>query len=365
MGTSYPGGFDNFVNPTAVDNLNTATKIHHDQHTDVNLAVRAIELELGLNPKGVKTSVRARLDDIDTAFTGLQTTAQKGVAGGYAGLDGGGQLAQNVDAGKMTSGTLLVARIPNISGAKVLGPSGGGAAIPLDAVPALAAANTTSGVFTIARIPVIPLATGVSGILPAAMIPSSVTSNANSQVVADAAARLAIPLISRVDGMLVTQRTPFSLWVWRADNSTWNQIGGAPGAPVQVEDTTDYLALSNTTFAAGTNLGTAFTAPASGSIFITVSVHMEGNLANNLCYSTYEIKTGASIGAGTAVNTVTTEEGVGVGSQGGVTRIRSSARNLHTGLTPGASYNVRENHIVTAGNYDIFSRKLLVEMVAQ
>lgn len=365
MPSGYPGAVDNFVNPTAVDNLNTATKIHHEQHTNVNDAVRAIELELGTNPKGAKTDVKTRLNDIDTALGGFQTTAQKGVANGYAGLDVGGMLAQNVDAGKITSGSVAVARIPNLSGAKILGTGGGGAPIPVDAVPDLPASKTTSGTFAIARIPDFDGAKITTGTISAARLPSSVTSNANSRVVADAAARNAIPMIERVDGMLVTQRTPFSLWVWRADNSTWNQIGGAPGAPVQAVDLTDYLGLTNTGFSPGTTFGFAFTAPASGSVLITVHFHMEGNLANNLAYGSYEIKTGAVVGSGTAVNTPTTEEGVGCGSAGGVTRFRGSARNLHEALTPGASYNVRCIHSVTAGSMDIFSRKLLVEMVAQ
>jgi len=42
--------------------------------------------------------------------TGYQRESEKGQAGGYAALDGGGKLAQEVDAAKLTSGTLPAAR---------------------------------------------------------------------------------------------------------------------------------------------------------------------------------------------------------------------------------------------------------------
>ena len=66
MATSYPGGLDNFTNPTAGDLLDSATVPHADQHANINDAVEAIETELGTNPKGGFASVAARLDTIDT-----------------------------------------------------------------------------------------------------------------------------------------------------------------------------------------------------------------------------------------------------------------------------------------------------------
>src|ERR1700754_1581255 len=149
MATAFPGGIDNFNNPTGVNNLSDAPVIHHSQHTNVNDAVKAIETELGTNPKGVNTSVRARMEAIEAAQAGFQVAAQKGVANGYAGLDAGAKLSQNVDAGHIDAGVLNVARIPNLDTGKV-----------------------TTGIFNIARIPTIPLATGVSGTLPAASVPN-------------------------------------------------------------------------------------------------------------------------------------------------------------------------------------------------
>jgi hypothetical protein len=67
MTTNYPASIDNFVNPAGTATL--ASPDHAGQHTDINDAVEAIETELGTLPKGSKASVKARLDDVDTAIT--------------------------------------------------------------------------------------------------------------------------------------------------------------------------------------------------------------------------------------------------------------------------------------------------------
>lgn len=229
MATAYPTAIDVLVNPTAVDNLNTATKIHHDQHSNVNDAVEAIETELGISPKGAAASVGARIAAVEAALAAKVDDSQVGVATagpitGVATLDGAGKLAQNIDSANISSGTIAVARIPNLSGAKILGTGGGGVAIPVDAVPSLPASQTTSGTFAAARIPTLDAAIIGTGTIAAARLPSTVTSNANATVVADIAARDAIPLINRTDGMLVWVRTPAALFAWRTDSSKWFMI---------------------------------------------------------------------------------------------------------------------------------------------
>ena len=62
MATSYPNALDNFTNPTSTDTLNSATVPHADQHANTNDAIEAIQAELGLNPKGIFNTVKARLD---------------------------------------------------------------------------------------------------------------------------------------------------------------------------------------------------------------------------------------------------------------------------------------------------------------
>ena len=82
MATSYPGGIDDFTNPTANDPLDSTTVPHHTQHANTNDAVEAIENELGTNPKGSKASVKARLDAVDaTSITATSPATSSGSIG--------------------------------------------------------------------------------------------------------------------------------------------------------------------------------------------------------------------------------------------------------------------------------------------
>jgi len=74
VATNYPGGLDNFSNPTATDYLDSATVPHATQHANTNDAIEAIEGELGTNPKGAKATVKARLDDVDTRIATISLT---------------------------------------------------------------------------------------------------------------------------------------------------------------------------------------------------------------------------------------------------------------------------------------------------
>lgn len=62
MATSYPGGLDNFTNPISTDTLDSATVPHASQHTNINDAIKAVETELGTNPKGTYADVKTRLN---------------------------------------------------------------------------------------------------------------------------------------------------------------------------------------------------------------------------------------------------------------------------------------------------------------
>jgi hypothetical protein len=70
MASSFPGGLDNFTNPTATDTLDSATVPHADQHANANDAIEAIESTLGVNPQGSSATVVARLTALDSTVTG-------------------------------------------------------------------------------------------------------------------------------------------------------------------------------------------------------------------------------------------------------------------------------------------------------
>lgn len=61
MATNYPNQLDVLINPTANDKLNSNTVPHHQQHTDLNDAVEAIQTVLGLNPAGSELTVKDRI----------------------------------------------------------------------------------------------------------------------------------------------------------------------------------------------------------------------------------------------------------------------------------------------------------------
>jgi hypothetical protein len=68
MSTQYPASLDNFVNPTATDRLNSVTVPHHQQHTDLNDAVEAIQTVLGLSPAGSHLTVKDRIVAAESAI---------------------------------------------------------------------------------------------------------------------------------------------------------------------------------------------------------------------------------------------------------------------------------------------------------
>jgi len=81
MASLYPGALDNLANPSATTTMNTSGALAHAaQHSNVNDAVDAIQVELGLNPKGTYGSVLARL--ADASYIGhTHTGAALGLAG--------------------------------------------------------------------------------------------------------------------------------------------------------------------------------------------------------------------------------------------------------------------------------------------
>jgi hypothetical protein len=66
MAIQYPAALDNFVNPSATDTLNSVTVPHHQQHTDLNDAVEAIQTVMGINPAASYLTVKDRMIAIES-----------------------------------------------------------------------------------------------------------------------------------------------------------------------------------------------------------------------------------------------------------------------------------------------------------
>jgi hypothetical protein len=71
MATNYPAQLDILINPTATDALNSVTVPHHQQHTNLNDAVEAIQTVIGLNPAGSHLTVKDRIIAVESNITSL------------------------------------------------------------------------------------------------------------------------------------------------------------------------------------------------------------------------------------------------------------------------------------------------------
>ena len=76
MSTNYPGALDSFVNPTATDTLDSATVPHAAQHDNINDAMAAVQVTLGVNPQGGSATVVARLTAIESSVSGKAANNQ-------------------------------------------------------------------------------------------------------------------------------------------------------------------------------------------------------------------------------------------------------------------------------------------------
>lgn len=74
MPTNFPGGLDNFTNPTPADDLNTPAVLHTDQHSDINDAVEALETRVGITGSADPASLDFEM--ANHAHTGADGTTQ-------------------------------------------------------------------------------------------------------------------------------------------------------------------------------------------------------------------------------------------------------------------------------------------------
>lgn len=57
MTTSFPSSLDNFLNPSGTTKLNDATYLHHEQHSNANDSIEAIEQKLGINLSSISSTL--------------------------------------------------------------------------------------------------------------------------------------------------------------------------------------------------------------------------------------------------------------------------------------------------------------------
>lgn len=69
MAASYPNSITTIGNPSGTDYMSDAAWLHSVQHDSVNDEIKAIETELGLNPRSSFASVAARLTNIESNVT--------------------------------------------------------------------------------------------------------------------------------------------------------------------------------------------------------------------------------------------------------------------------------------------------------
>lgn len=151
MASSFPGGLDNFTNPTASDTLDSATVPHATQHANVNDAVEAIESTLGVNPQGASATVVARLNAIDSTVAGKASTASPTFTGTVTvptpvnATDAATKsYADSVAAGLNIHGSVSAASTANIVGTYVDGTSGADGGLGVNAT-----FTVTAGVFVL------------------------------------------------------------------------------------------------------------------------------------------------------------------------------------------------------------------------
>lgn len=116
---------------------------------------------------------------------------------------------------------------------------------------------------------------------------------------------------------------------------------------------------TNTSWNKGSNTcGVTFVAGTSGKVRVDWSARMETNTGDGVLVSV-EVRTGSSIGSGSVVASASDDfaietAGVAAGNN------QQSQFRLVAGLTPGNTYNACLVHRVTAGNADIFARRIMV-----
>lgn len=135
---------------------------------------------------------------------------------------------------------------------------------------------------------------------------------------------------------------------------------------VSVVSSTDEGPYAGAAFFEGASpVGLTFVAPTSGKGFVTLSSYFNQAIDGHVSIVSYTIREGAVIGSGATSVAASADRALTAGravNTGSPPQVQASRRSLITGLTPGASYNVRVEFQTTAGgSITVFVRELLWE----
>lgn len=127
---------------------------------------------------------------------------------------------------------------------------------------------------------------------------------------------------------------------------------------VEVSDDDNDTSITDTSYGAApfiSSLSTTFTAPSSGTVVITITGSLEATGTGDACYLSYEIRENNVSGS-----VVTSpSDGVAVVVQG-PQFMQASRTKRQTGLTPGATYFLRDRVRVSGGTGSVFYRSFMI-----
>lgn len=155
----------------------------------------------------------------------------------------------------------------------------------------------------------------------------------------------------------------------RYNGSAWRRyaIDLETHTPVAAADTSTISGITSTSWAAGSPVvGVAFTAPPSGSVFVTVSGTMTQSNNGFETRLSWEMREGSTIGSGTVFQATSSLRAVVCGravNASGPAMVSASYRRLVPGLTAGSSYNARCMYSVSGGTGGFESREITIEPV--
>jgi hypothetical protein len=154
--------------------------------------------------------------------------------------------------------------------------------------------------------------------------------------------------------------------VWQLNSSgVWDLLNAGLGTPVHAETSSDYTTTTVwPTYAAGPVVGVAFVAPPSGRVYIEIAGNISSSQNGRKGVLSYEVRTGSTVGSGSIVLAASDDRAVqnsNAVTSGGFSFIAASKRRMLTGLTPGASYNIRCMQAHVLGAVIMGHRYILVE----